>query len=222
MERVYKTIYGGKTMKRKTYTIYNNYNVCSDENMKEAKNNLIENMFFDEDENGLITVTDNYGKEIKLTREEYSNSLTDEKIYNECYAMDSLWFSDSLEQLEEVDTEDDIIAIANIGTWRGNFSGYKEIKELKNVLYSSCDYETIYVDSNGDLRKNESHHDGNNSILYRYWKDNLTQQQKENFLNKIYNGEATQKDITRYTKKAGLAIARYFGWNVRGSKVKIA
>ena len=209
-------------MERKTYTIYDNYNVTSDENIKQVRENLIENMFFDEDENGCITVTDNYGKEVKITREEYSASLSEEKIYDECYELDSILFDDSLIQMEEVDTNEGIIAIVRIGTWRGTFSGYKEIKSLKEVLYSNCDYETVYVDSNGDLRKNESHHDGSNSILYRYWKEGLSDTQKENFLNKIYNEKVTQKDITRYTKKAGLEIANYFGWTVRGSKVKIA
>ena len=207
-------------MERKTYTIYDNYNVTSDENIKQARENLIENMFFDEDENGCITVIDNYGKEVKITREEYKNSLSDEKIYDECCELDSILFQDSLKQMEEVDTNEGIIAIGSIGTWRGTFSGYKEIKSLKEVLYSNCDYETVYVDSNGDLRKNESHHDGSNSILYRYWKEGLSDTQKENFLNKIYNKGVTQKDITRYTKKAGLEIANYFGWTVRGGENK--
>lgn len=68
-------------MKRTIYTIYTNYDVTSDENMKEARENMVEDMFCNSDEDGTITVMDNYGKEVKLTREEYSKSLTDEKIY---------------------------------------------------------------------------------------------------------------------------------------------
>lgn len=207
-----------KTLKE--YTIFDSYDTISDENMKEAKENLIENMFYDEDENGLVTVTDNYGKEVKISREEYEKTITDEKLFDECYFMEQTWFEDEQWELARVDEGRGLIAIADLGRWNGRFGGYKEIKNLKDVLYSSCDYERVYVDSNGDLRKEESHHDGSNSILYRYWKDGLTEEQRENFMSKIYNGECTQKDITRYTRKAGLGIANAYGWTVRGGENK--
>lgn len=206
-------------MKRTTYTIFDSYDVTSEENMKEARENLVENMFWDSDENDMVTVIDNYGKEVKLTREEYSKSLTDEKIYDECYFMNETWFDEAKWELKHV-SEGEVIAIANLGRWNGRCSGYKELNSLEDVIYSSCDYERLYVDSNGDMRKDESHHDGNNSILYRYWKEGITEQQRENFLNKIYNGEVTSKDITRYTRKAGIGIANAFGWTVRGGENK--
>ena len=36
--------------------------------------------------------------------------------------------------------------------------------------------------------------------------------QKENFLDKIYRGVATRKDITRYTRKIDTDIAKIYGW----------
>lgn len=206
-------------MERKTYTIFSNYDTFSEENMKEAKENIIDNKFFEADEDGTITVTDNYGKEVKLTREEYANSITEEKIYNECYFMEETWLNDEKWELKNV-SEGEVIAIADIGRWNGRCGGYKILKSLEETIYTSCDYEELYVDSNGDLRKSESHHDGSNSILYRYWKEGLTENQKENFLSKIYNGRITQRDITRYTRKAGLGIANSFGWTVRGGENK--
>ena len=206
-------------MNRKEYTIFDSYDTCSDENMKEARENMIENMFFNADENDCITVTDNYNKEVKLTREEYGNSITDDQLYNECYEMERIWFEDERAELKH-NSEGPVIAIADIERWNGRCGGYKVLKSLEDVMFSSCDYERVYVDSNGDLRKEESHHDGSNSILYRYWRDGLTDTQKENFLNKIYNGKVTQKDITRYTRKAGLGIANAFGWTVRGGENK--
>ena len=206
-------------MKRTIYTIYDNYDMASDENMKEARENLVDNMFWDSDEDGTVTVKDNYGKEVKLTREEYSKSLADEKIYEECRFINEIWFEDEKSELKRV-SEGEVLAIADLGGWNGRCSGYKELKSLEEVIYSSCDYERLYVDSNGDLRKDESHHDGDNSILYRYWKEGLTEQQKENFLTKIYHGKCTRKDITRYTRKAGVGIADAFGWTVRGGENK--
>lgn len=207
-----------KTLKE--YTIFDSYDTISDENMKQAKENLIENMFFDEDENGLIEVTDNYGKNVRISREEYERTITNEKLYDECYSMEEIWFDDERGNLASVDEHCGLIAIAELGRWNGRFSGYKEVEKLRDVLYTECDYERVYVDSNGDLRKSESHHDGSNSILYRYWKEGLTEEQKENFMSKIYNGECTQRDITRYTRKAGLGIANMFGWTVRGGENK--
>lgn len=201
-------------MERKTYTIYDNYDVCSKENMKYAKENLLERIFEGAEK---ITITDEYGKEVEVTQEEYAKAkLTEEKLYDECYSMNELWFDDERVNLSCVDDSGELIAIADVGTWRGTFSGYKKIKSLPDVLYSSCDYERVYVDSNGDLRKEESHHDGSNFILYRYFKDSLTDEQKDNFLDKVYNGKCTQKDITRYTRKAGVGIAKMYGWKVRG------
>ena len=206
-------------MKRKEYTIYDNYDIYSEELAKEAKENIIDNEFFNADENDCITVTDNYGKEVTVTREEYAKTVTEERIEEELRFWDDCNFRDSKDMLENV-SEGDLIAIADLGRWNGRFSGYKEIKSLDSVLYSSCDYERVYVDSNGDLRKEETHHDGSNSILYRYWKEGLTDEQKENFMSKIYNGECTQRDITRYTRKAGLGIANACGWTVKGGENK--
>lgn len=140
--------------------------------------------------------------------------ITEERIYRECEEQNSYSFQDACSELERHD-EGELVAIANIGRWDGRCTGYKLIPCIMNTLYSDCDYESLYIDSNGDLRKEESHHDGNNTILYRYWKDKITDIQKENFLDKIYNGKCTQRDITRYTRKAGLTVADAYGWHVR-------
>ena len=201
-------------MKRKNYTVFSSYDTYSEENMKIAKENLIENAFFNSDANGCITEIDNFGKNVILTREDYTKSITEERLYNECQFMNETWFEYELRELKSV-SSGEVIAIGTIGTWRGNFSGYKELKSLEDCMDSSCEYETLYVDSNGDLRKEESHHDGSNSILYRYWKEGITEQQKQNFLDKIYRGEVASRDITKYTKRCGVDIANTYGWKVR-------
>ena len=201
-------------MKRKNYTVFSTYDTYSEENMKIAKESLIENAFFDSDGNGCITKIDNFGKNVILTREDYAKSITEERLYNECQFMNETWFEDTLRELKGV-SSGEVIAIGTIGTWRGNFSGYKELKSLENCMSSSCEDEILYVDSNGDLWKEEKQHDGSNSILYRYWKEGITEQQKQNFLNKIYSGEVASRDITKYTKKCGVDIANTYGWKVR-------
>lgn len=205
-------------MKGKTkHIIFDSYNVTSKENMEGAKETILENMFFNCNSEGYIEVEDNFGVMVKINRDDYAKTITDDRLYDECYEENNFWWEDSYSELKRVN-EGSLIAIANVGRWNGNFSGYKEVKSLQDTLYSNCDYQELYLDSNGDLHKSESHHDGSNSILYRYWKEGLTDTQKENFMDKIYNGTCTQKDITRYTRKAGLEIARVFGWKVRGIK----
>lgn len=201
-------------MKRKNYIIFDSCDIYSEEKMKLAKESMIENAFFDSDENGCITKIDNFGKNVILTREDFEKTITEKMLYEECQFMNETWFEAELMELKRV-SSGGVIAIGNIGTWRGHCSGYKELKSLENCMYSSCDSERLYVDSNGDLWKEESHHDGSNSILYRYWKEGITEQQKENFLNKIYGGEVTSRDITKYTKKCGVDIANTYGWKVR-------
>lgn len=177
-----------KVSKKAKHTLYDNYDVISDENMQAERENFIENGWTD---------------------------ITDDMLYQACYDTSSLWWENGKLELDSID-EGEVIAIANLGLWDGRRTGYKELNCLSDIMYTNCDYMSVYVDGNGDLWKEESHHDGSNSILYRYWKDNISDTQKENFKEKLYNGTYTIKDISRYTRKAGLSVARLYGWKVRG------
>lgn len=111
-----------------------------------------------------------------------------------------------------------IIAIADLGLWNGRFSGYKELNShnIKDCLngFGSCDYHEWYVDEHGDLRCTAVHHDGRNYILYRAYRDDITDEQIEEFLDKIYDGEATQEDIDAITRRLGDEIAKVYGWKI--------
>ena len=170
----------------KKHIIYDNYDIYNDDAMKEQKEILMDSGFSEEE-------------------------ITDDMVYNALNDDNSFWFDSVIQDLRHC-SGGSVIAIADIGRWNGRFSGYKEYSSLDDIAYTDCDYECIYVDGYGNLRKDESHHDGNNHILYRYWKDGVTDEQKDNFLDKLYYGHATSKDITRYTKAIGKDIADYYGW----------
>ncbi len=113
----------------------------------------------------------------------------------------------------------DIIIIADLGLWNGRVKAYKELNScnIKSCLYASSDgeYMSWYVDGNagrGDLRCDETHHDGTNHYLYRRWKEGISEAAKESFLEKIYNSTATPKDVSRYTKSLAPEIAKAYGW----------
>ena len=108
-----------------------------------------------------------------------------------------------------------ILVIADLGLWTGRHSGYKEILSgnIRDCLYSEYDYTTWYVDKDGDFRCDDVHHDGTNHYLYRVFKDSATDEQREELLDKIYCGIATQADIDRVTHRLGDEIGKVYGWS---------
>lgn len=191
----------------KEFTIYDNY--YNEDSYNLAIENILDNVFLTEES---ITITDNYGITVEVNREQYRQTITEQAIWEELNTMNSIELDDTRSMLSYCDTNrNGIIAIADIGMWNGRRQGYKEYNHLQDILYSNDDSIKLYLNSNYDLIKSTSHHDGNNRILYRYWKDNITDTQKENFLAKIYQGKVTKKDISRYTRKIGMEIASYYG-----------
>lgn len=108
-----------------------------------------------------------------------------------------------------------IIAIADLGLWHGRVMGYHEIQSgnIRDCLYSSCDYNEWYVDGRGDMRCTAVHHDDTNHYLYRVFKDDVTEDQIAWLEGKIYNGVATRADITRLTRRLGDEIGKVYGWD---------
>ena len=108
-----------------------------------------------------------------------------------------------------------ILVIADLGLWNGRHSGYKEIPSgnIRDCLYSDCDYNTWYVDRLGDLRCETVHHDGTNYYLYRVYKDGVTTEQIDRLKEKLYSGTATRSDITRISRRLGDEIGRVYGWS---------
>lgn len=109
-----------------------------------------------------------------------------------------------------------ILRIDDIGRWNGRFSGFGEISSGKigDCLYSEMDLCEWYVDEEGDLRCDASHHDGTNYYLYRTYKDGVSDEQIEDLQNKIYDGVATREDIEAVTRRLGDEIAKVYGWEL--------
>lgn len=132
---------------------------------------------------------------------------------NEYYDNIDIWLQDERSNLN-INTNG-IIAIANIGRWNGRVMGYKEVGDnIRDCLYSDCDYIEWYVDSYGHFKADMVHHDGTNYVIYYEWKDGVTEEQKEMVLDKIYMGECTQRIIRRYLSNLGYKIAKVYGWKL--------
>ena len=107
-----------------------------------------------------------------------------------------------------------ILAVADLGLWYGRRMGYKEIESgnIRDCLYAEGDYTTWFVDQNGDFRCDDKHHDGTNHYLYRVYKDDASESQKERLKEKLYDGTATRADIARITRRLGDDIGKVYGW----------
>lgn len=138
-------------------------------------------------------------------------------IYQHMVEINSLYLDDERMNLD-IEVSRPIIAIADLGLWNGRFSGYKELnsRNIKDCLngFDSCEYHEWYVDDQGDLRCVAVHHDGRNYILYRTYRDDVSDAQIEEFLDKIYEGSATEEDVDAITCKIGDKIAAVYGWEL--------
>lgn len=114
-----------------------------------------------------------------------------------------------------IDLGQPILVVASLGLWNGRRTAYKEIKSgnLKDCLYSECDYDTWYVDTvTGEFACNAIHHDGTNRYRYRVFKDGVSDRVKENVKERIYSGTITDAYLNRFTKRLGDIVRNVYGW----------
>jgi hypothetical protein len=145
--------------------------------------------------------------------------LTDAQRWEYVSWLNEEYLNDERANLQ-IGLPEDIIVIADLGLWNGRRCGYKELNHniIGDALYdSTCYYMEWYCDMY-DLHFKGAHHDGANHYLYRYWKPGTSEAQRENFLEKLYNGTATKRDITRYTCSLRPAIAAVYGW--KGGRIR--
>lgn len=104
-----------------------------------------------------------------------------------------------------------ILVIGDLGRWDGRVSGYKIIdsRNIKDILYSDCDYVEWYGDGY-NIRCTAHHHDGTNYCLYRVIREDRN---IDNLLGAIYNGEEiTSSKLNYYTKSLYKDVAKVYGW----------
>ena len=145
--------------------------------------------------------------------EEEFPDLSEDERYLKMLEINNDYLDDERVNLD-IQLSQPIIAIADLGLWFGRRCGYKEIQSgnIRDCLYSHYDYTTWYVDKLGDLRCDDVHHDGTNHYLYRVFKDDVSDTQRENLEDKLFRGVATRADITRVTRRLGDEIGKVYGW----------
>ena len=177
--------------------------------MKELKYTIWQNMEINEEDWRC-----DYQECHDLSDEEMAG-VTDYEIYEWACDCNNDYLDDERCNLN-VDVGDAIIVIGDLGLWDGRRSGYKIIPsgKISDCLYDrDCDYADWYCDRY-DMRFTGVHHDGRNHYLYRTWAKNLSENQKEKFLEKLYYGTADHKDVLKYTRSIRPYVAKVYGWTI--------
>ena len=142
-------------------------------------------------------------------RENGIDEPSDEEVNNEVYFLEEMNYDDTRLNLNKK-LDGRVIAIADVGTWRGRFSGYKLMgRNLNEILtFHRCDYMYVYADQY-NVRADMYHHDGTHHVEYRELRENTNY---EVLLDKLYNQEeVTRKDIRKYTKSLRPYIKAIYG-----------
>ena len=144
---------------------------------------------------------------------EYEEEFSDDRKWEMLYDENRMWLDDERVNLNKK-LEGDIVVIADLGLWNGRRGGYKVIKSgnIKDCLYDDADYVEWYCDR-WNFRCTAHHHDGTNYYLYREIRPDLSETQRENFLDRLYHGYIhDERMIRRYTKSIRPEIANVYGW----------
>ena len=145
-------------------------------------------------------------------------NITENDIFDYAQEMNNNYLDDERANLN-IEIPNGIFAIADIGLWNGRVTGYKEIgNNISDCLYSDTDCAKWYVDNHGVFHARFADHDGSTFAVYKAWKDNVTEEQKEHLLDNIYNGICTKRMLRRYTNNIGGKIANVYGWKVSTGK----
>ena len=162
-----------------------------------------------------------YEEAIKFTRENYPDEPEDRLLQRYIEENDETLETERLNL--DIQYKQPIIIIGDLGLWNGRAHGYKDISSgnIKDCLYSDTDMTEWFLDEKGDLRAEAAHHDGTNYYLYRVFKDNVTEEQIEDFKDKIYHGTLTEKDIDKYTHRLGDDISKVYGIELPDKKKSI-
>lgn len=152
-------------------------------------------------------VKNTLAKEWNEEPESIDNDDVWDRIYNEI----DWTFDDEFNNLD-IKTENDIIAIANMGLWYGKRTGYKLLSR-RNLNEIMCcggeDYNHLYYDG-FNVYKEAIHHDGTNYIMFREVRPDVN---IEKLCDIIYNNEVINRaTLNRYTRSLRRYVKRIYGW----------
>ena len=137
------------------------------------------------------------------------DGYTEEQANYENYCEDRSWDIDDERDNLDVEVDGYIIAFANLGMWDGRHTGSGIVgTNVKNILYSDCDYIHWYCDRY-NVKCDATHHDGTNHYIYRVAKNKDTAERIKNQI--AYQG-MTLEQFYKKTKSLRPYVAKVYGW----------
>ncbi len=133
--------------------------------------------------------------------------------YEEAEELNYMYLEDERMNLD-IQTDGKIICIGDIGLWNGRRRGYKilnnNVSDILRGFMNGCSSCHWFSDGK-DVRGTESHHDGNNSYIYRILKGDSEEEQEEN-AEKLFSGKLTAQRIGIFTKSIVPLVNAVYGW----------
>ena len=150
---------------------------------------------------------------IEDLKEDYPD-LSDDGLEEKMHEINNSYLEDERANLD-IQLSQPILVIADIGRWNGRFQGYKEIKsgKINDCFHSEADMCEWFIDETGDFQAKAIHHDGTNYYIYRVYKDDVSDEQKDDLKEKIFEGTVTRDDIEEITDCLGDVIAEVYGFS---------
>ena len=148
-----------------------------------------------------------------MTEEEAEVQKEEDSFYTWEQEEESFWFDAERDNLD-IELDDNILAIADLGLWNGRRSGYKELRRNVNQILQSfgCDYIKVYTEGR-EVKHIGVHHDGTNKVWFRTWKAGTSEVAKDRVKEAIYNGVSNaEKLVRKHTRSIYKDIAKVYGW----------
>ena len=114
-----------------------------------------------------------------------------------------------------IEVPNGILVIADLGAWDGRKSGHlnHDLSNVNECLHSYCGgYLKVYLED--DLIAEEAHHDGTNVYTFRKWRDDVTEEQKDDLRIALWaqEKEKAAELIAKYTLSLYPEVAKAYGW----------
>lgn len=105
-----------------------------------------------------------------------------------------------------------ILVIRNFPSKLFQLPCYWEIPSgnIRDCLLGDTKHTTWFVDSRGDLHRQSSDGEHSDDVLYRVYRDGVTNDQIADLKGKLFEGTALPEDLYRITRRLGPIIAKVF------------
>lgn len=149
-------------------------------------------------------------------QEYYPELTTEDELEAQMCHINADYLDDERMNLGKIIIPNGILCVAQLGLWNGPHIGYKHIEsgKVSDCLYGgrSTDTAVWYVDSKGEFRSRQHHHDGTNYIRYRGIKPGVTETQIKRLEDLIIMGKNYEPTLRRLTYRLGDLIGDVYGW----------